>query len=607
VRNLPGQFIIAFFCLSLNLPLAGPVTALPLVGSTVAPSIQLQGVAAFHRAGQTFITWRELDPVPQEVLTIAQLRTLRRELVVVKRIRYRVYRSERPIQKIADGQVVGEVLPLSVWDSESFGINPSGGARPPRYVIEEGKPPLPAGTGLFVHNPPRAERAYYVVTVSVAGNENTAVTAENMTTAAVTEAVGVGIPVLQRVENPTEFQYVRNPSLRYYVRWEPPENSSVPGRPFDYLVAIPPGVRYPAPIGIHLHCWGGSMRGCYGWWYNARKGTILVSSNDNPYDWWTGYHERFDNRGPIAREQARNGVVRPYTQRRLLSFVEWLGTTMRIDLSRLFTAGSSMGGAGAIMLAIRYPDRIAWATSWVGVHVPSQSPQFKSSYELVYGKPEWDVRFEDGTPVWNYFDDVWYLRSHPQQDVGFITFSNGKNDGAIGWPQAVEFFRALQDTRQPHLFVWGQQGHAQRAIMPAGGRESEMPLDLRTNQSLPAFTRGTLDDDPGTGAVGSGAPKGQVNAYLTWDTNTIIDEPGRWAMTVKLIPAAPQPASTVDVTPRRLQQLKLRAGDRVDWTNTLVGGVITQSGEVIADQGGLVTLPQVQISKDGNRIAVSRK
>ena len=82
---------------------------------------------------------------------------------------------------------------------------------------------------------------------------------------------------------------------------------------------------------------------------------------------------------------------------------------------------------------------------------------------------EWGVKFEDGTPVWDYFNDAWYLRRYPEKDVGFITFSNGKNDAAIGWQQAVEFYRALQETRQPHMFVWGQEGHNQRAYMPRGG------------------------------------------------------------------------------------------------------------------------------------------
>ena len=319
------------------------------------------------------------------------------------------------------------------------------------------------------------------------------------------------MPVLQRTSSET-LQYVAGGTLRYYTRWESGENSSVAGKPFDYLVALPPRVRYPAPVGLHLHAWGGSLKSELGWWFNAEKGAVLVSSNQEPYDWWTGYHEHRGRRALKTPADWKAGVIRPYSQKRMLSFVDWLATVMQLDLSRMFVAGVSMGGSGAIMLALRQPSRIAWTVSWVGVHVPRKSPQFVSAYELVYGKPEWKVLFEDGTPVWDYFDDVQYLRRHPDKDVGFITFANGKTDGAIGWAPAVEFFRALQETRQPHMFVWGQLGHGQRAQMPANGGERIMPLDLRTNQSLPAFTRCSLDDDPGTGCsiircgAGAGEP-----------------------------------------------------------------------------------------------------
>ena len=344
----------------------------------------------------------------------------------------------------------------------------------------------------------------------------------------------------------------------------------------------------------------------FGWWFNAEKGAILVSSNQSPYDWWTGYHERRGRRPLTTQQEWRSGVVKAYTQKRVLSFVDWLATTGLSICSRMFAAGNSMGGSGAIMLALRNPSRIAWVVSWVGVHVPSKSPQFTSSYERVYGKPEWKVLFEDGTPVWDHFNDAWYLRRHPDADVGFITFSNGKNDSAVGWPQAVEFFRALQETRQPHLFVWGQAGHGQRAVMPDVGGERAMPLDLRTDQSLPAFTNGSLDNDPGTGAANSGAPAGQANRFLTWRTDRITDEPDRWSIEISLVQAAPRQTATVDVTPRRLQRFRLKPGDRVEWTNT-IGGTVAQRGEAVADQWGLITLPQVQVSRGGSRIAVVRR
>jgi pimeloyl-ACP methyl ester carboxylesterase len=358
---------------------------------------------------------------------------------------------------------------------------------------------------------------------------------------------------------------------------------------------------------IGLHAWGGSLERDYGWWYNAEKGAMLVASNMRPYDWWTGFHEHlFTERAPKAPADWKRGVVRPYAQRRMLSFLDWVATKYAVDLSRTFVAGNSMGGSGAIMLALRFPERIAWTMSWVGIHRPLESPTFKASYDESYGRPEWGAMFEDGTPVWDYFDDVKYLQRFPDRDSGLIVFSNGKNDANIGWPPAVAFVRALQETRRPHLFMWGQNSHGERAGMP-GGDQRLMPIDIRIDQSLPAFTRGSLDGDPGNGSPDNGDPAGQINAYMLWETKDIVDEDGQWAMTIGLFPNAPKPTATVDVTPRRCQKFKLRPGERVSWTNTSTGGAkIAQSGEATADQWGLVTLADVSTSTGKTRLHIKR-
>ena len=132
-----------------------------------------------------------------------------------------------------------------------------------------------------------------------------------------------------------------------------------------------------------------------------------------------------------------------------------------------------------------------------------------------------------------------------------------------------------------------------------------MPLDLRTDSSLPAFSRGSLDDNPGDGSPESGAPQGQANAFLTWQPESIVDEPDRWGVVISVVDGAPQSKATVDVTPRRLQKFTLRPGDRVKWTNTGRGSG-AQQGEAIADQWGLVTLPDVQVTRPGNRLLVVR-
>ena len=582
---------------------------LALLAGASAPAADKQsaGLRARHEAGQTFLTWQEVDPpITQDSVSAAELKKIRRDGDAENTVRYRVYRSERPIASIEGLEPIAEVPPLTCWNADYHGIYPRPEQKALRYVVEEGQGPVPSGTGIYVHNPKRAGEAYYAVTVSIDGEEDTSLGPSNTVPTALHETVGPGVPVLQRVVKPESFQYVDRPTLYYYVRWESPPNCALQGKPYDYVVAVPPNPAKPAPVGIHLHCWGGSLNGGYGWWYNAEKGHLLIASNQVPYDWWTGYHESYWQ-GKRNKEQWQKGVVRPYSQTRMLAFLDWVATRWDVDLTRTHVAGSSMGGAGSPMLAIRFPERIAWAVSWVGVHVPAETPQFKGSYAGMYGEPEWGVKFEDGTPAWDHFSDVWYLRQHPEAEIGLITFSNGKNDGAIGWPQAFDFYRALQDTRRPHLFVWGQSGHGQRATMPVSLGERVLPIDVRIDQSLPAFTDGSLDDDPGDGDPNKGDPKGQVNLYLFWETGDLVDRPDRWEMTVGLIEKAPRDECTVDVTPRRLQQFKATPGQQVKWTNSAPGtGEVLQSGEATADRWGLLTLQKVRVTKGKNRICIFR-
>ncbi len=571
---------------------------------------QVTELAALHREGQTFLLFREVGKgLDSATPTVEAVVEARRALLAKDAVRYRVYRSREPITKLEGLSPLAEVPPLTCWNVDYYGDDHA--QRPAmRYVIEEGKTPVAAGSGLFVHNPDDAGRAYYAVTAVVGGKENMALGAGNALRTPLEETLGRGVPVLQRVERPAEWQYVKNPVLHYYVRWEGPPECSVEGKPFDYVVGVPPERTRPAGAGIHLHCWGGSLDGGYGWWYQAEQGHLLIASNQVPYDWWTGYHERYWKnaweRAPREESLWRGVVVHPYSQTRLLSFLAWAARTWDIDLARTHVAGSSMGGSGAPMFAIRHPEKIAWATAWVGVHIPRRSPQFAGSYAQVYGEPEWKTAFEDGTNVWDYFDDAAYLRAHPARDIGLICFSNGKNDGAIGWPQAVEFFRALQETRQPHIFVWGQSGHGQRAVLPISLEDRAMPMDLRTDCSLPAFTRCSLDDDPGKGAPEDGAPQGQSNLYLFWKTDDIVDTPERWEMTIGLVDKSSRPECTVDITPRRLQRLARAPGTELRWSNApAAGGAPFQTGAVAVDAHGRITLPDVRVGRQGNRIAIT--
>lgn len=576
-------------------------------GTTVRREIPaVTGLRAIHRAGQTLLTWNEpiLDNSPEQLTVQEWVRLRETHVVNSRQHRYRVYRSAEPITAatISKATLVDEVDPLTGWDGDFYGISPRPDAIVPRYVVMDEQAAVAPGTAVYAHNPRTAGAAYYAVKLALDGEEDLSTFGRGETLREpVEEIVGPGIPVLQRVEHPEEFNYVKRPTLLYYVRWESPPTANLPSRPIDYLVALPSKIVEPAPAGLHLHCWGANLEGGYGWWYDAAQGAILISSNQVPYDWWTGYHE---NSG--TWKSWRDGVVRDYTQARLISFLDWASTKWKIDPTRVFTAGSSMGGSGSPSLALRRGDRIAWCVSWVGVHRPAESPQFASSYERVYGTVEWRLPYQDRkTPAFEYFDDAAFLRRDPARETPLIVFANGKNDKAIGWGQAREFWNALQETHRPHVFRWGQGGHGQRALLPGPNPgERELGIDVRLGRSLPAFSRCSLDDNPGDGNPESGMREGQSNLYLAWDTgpDDVVDQVGRWSIILRLNRQAPKDECTVDVTPRRCLQFRAREGLKVRWRNLTPEGAEAQSGEVAADAWGLVTVPDVRVTRGGNRL-----
>ena len=96
-------------------------TALP----PAAAAQQVSQLAAFHRAGQTWLTWREVDsPLEKDQVPARELRSLRRKLEAEGKVRYRVYRSSRPIDSLDGLEPVAEVPPLSCWNADYHGNAP---------------------------------------------------------------------------------------------------------------------------------------------------------------------------------------------------------------------------------------------------------------------------------------------------------------------------------------------------------------------------------------------------------------------------------------------------------------------------------------------------
>jgi hypothetical protein len=231
---------------------------------------RVSGLSATHRAGQTILTW--MEPALKdsaERMTFLEFSVLREGIAREPHATiYRIYRSAEPISAatIDKAELVDEIGPLSGWDPEYYGTGIQKDQIVPRYVVRDEGNPVAPGTAVYAHNPKAAGKAYYAVGLVQNGEEDlTTFDRGNALEEPVEESVGPGSPILQRVEHPEEFNYVRNAKLMYYVRWECPPNAHLPSRPIDYLVALPPKKVEPAPVGLHLHCWGGSLEGGYGW------------------------------------------------------------------------------------------------------------------------------------------------------------------------------------------------------------------------------------------------------------------------------------------------------------------------------------------------------
>jgi hypothetical protein len=81
---------------------------------------------------------------------------------------------------------------------------------------------------------------------------------------------------------------------------------------------------------------------------------------------------------------------------------------------------------------------------------------------------------------------------------------------------------------------------------------------------------------------------------------TVTDKPDEWS--VKLFNALAKADITVDVTPRRCQKFRLRAGERLTWTNSAGG-----SGAITADAWGLGTVEKVLIKPGaGTTLTIKR-
>ena len=603
---------------------------------------QVDGLKVIHHHGQTFLTWRELPlfrPDPSKIVWIddyadadkavagpgtgkmgnprvpgLRLGTLRVDLQGLKvrttpgrgqamppferiralpEIRYRIYRHDKPITaaNFAQAACVGEAAPMAIYDWRMLKIYSQGEYYNKHeradnvigtFCIEDHKGVLP-GYDLYVHTPAADGKAYYAVTAMKDGTENTAVSAANSLAKPIAEKVRTPVPLKYYVVNSTLRGKSDKATVYEYLFWATPPFANLPdNRPKHVGIAVAADYKAPGPLLVNLgRAWA------------EQRGAIMLAvepAGDLCY---------IDGRGTL--KSYAESKLEYYPEKYFFHVVNWALKQWKVDPARI----SGVSGL-SLHLAIRHPEIF-------GVFFPNRPNYFENDFDQKWnpasrslpgriGPPDL-VKAPDGkSPGWDVFDMTWYLAQDPGKDVPFMVClftqpKDGNHGAEYGWQDDPKGWAALRDVRQPYVAQWGGGGIAREVRAGLYG--------LRWDKSVPAFSNGSLDNNPGNGDPDDGEPWGQINGYLFWDYASIVDKPDRWEMTVSLVASSPEDACTVDVTPRHRKAFNPKPGTIVRWTNAPMSGGQAASGTAKVDKFGLVTLKRTPVTKGKNRIVIT--
>jgi hypothetical protein len=296
----------------------------------------------------------------------------------------------------------------------------------------------------------------------------------------------------------------------------------------------------------------------------------------------------------------------------ILDWVMNRSGVFKIDPNRVYMKGGSMGGVAQWGYGIRHPNIFAAGETAVpGVNL-NFDPNARN-FPLWGYEP--GIMTSDGVKVAERVDAGAYAKTHPEADFPIILMFARKGDDAIPWGQMPPFFAALDASEHiGGIVYWCQGDHVSgenpSEVFSEWSSEEEYQdwiYQFVRNQSYPILSRFSLNDNPGNGDPADGDLRGGFNRFPRWDSDTVVDTADRWEMSLRLHAAAPVSTARADVTLRRLQGLDHTPGTHYAWENRQqTANTVIQSGTVLADANGLITLPDVSLTKDGNRIVIRR-
>ncbi len=601
---------------------------------------------ARHQNGQTFLVWDEQT--------------------VIKGERYRVYRSGRPIST--------KTLDSAVWLAEvSRGsgnfyadryYNTAAGEWQARYFRRyptgDNSPELDPGLGLLVWTPSREDLdnqdsgdGYYAVTIALPDGSEQLLPGYSI--GPVVETVSDPAPIDARY-NPANKTHVMiqymdlrdwnatfhapNEANRYYgLR---PDPDTFPGAlqyAYDYILQEPfcPDNPTFVPVILVLH--------------GRRDYNDLVPGISNemsvwcaykiyaldPGDtWWFGFGQSHDYRANLEVED--NDAVSNYTERRVLRMIYDLiqrPPGPRVDINRIYVTGHSMGGTGALALAMRYGNLFAAAYASDPITNPAQAgPEIEPGMRVIWGNPRlrlpvslsapggWadPLQTYSGADVWEWQNLIGFASNRTVLDFAPVGIAHSLNDPVVNWQtQAENFYSAMDKSAQ----AWGglitRNAHNPQDYngFPPNLQPNEvyMPfagLSVVRNETVPGISSGRSTFVAPAREHGYNQNILWSSSWLPWD-QTPIDTPDYFEISLCAV-ASSYPDSrycgtgeeqVVNITPRRLQKFTILPGVRYEWENRRRGDdLLVGSGRATASSDGTLTIRNVRILPDGNRLII---
>jgi hypothetical protein len=581
---------------------------------------QVSGINVFHRAGQTFITWKEVNPpITKEKITWGEFKKIRDKTKNTST--YRIYSYSKPIsaRNIYKADLIGEAKSLSAYNAngrnveyligqamiksdeigelaknynsymKTWHMNHPRMDRYPldRFVINEKEGQIPVGTGLYVHNPTKPGKTYYAVVHCMRGEENTKdISKANSIQQSVDETVGAGIPVCQG--NGLWGPFFDYPGKRKnYIQWCAPPFSPKPNMYFNWSVLFPLGLKDGEKVTAEMYFHPGGRS----YAQPAKKllnKSIQIAPHDYPSSSWYGYNDALG-----TLKSFKKGIVNNHTQKRINAFLEWAVTCMPIDPGRIIATG----GDGAAALAINFPETFAYVnitgfTKKGGILDPKNAGKFAA----IWGPKSPDIKDIQGLANWEWAM-LDCMVDRQTKDLPLFACL-GASWGVIkGYARGQGlFYKAMARNHQPLIAGWGWSGHRNLGATDWYTGKWRGML-IKRNMPVIAISNSSTDSDRESSGHTGGASFGWKN---------LKDETDSFSVTLT------GRACTFDFTPRRLKNFKPAPNDKVSWKTVSLpdrrgkGGGQENAGGVVVGKNGVITISNMTMAGSGFTLTLTK-